>query len=318
MSSFWSIWISVITLGTILGCFLLLRWCLSNKTGVKEGDDMHHEFDGILEINNQLPRWWTILFYVCIVWALVYLALYPGLGNYKGLWNWQSSNQGVLSLAESKAATEKNIANGVISQYDREVATANEAFEPIFNKYYATSIPDLAKDPEALKIGQRLFSQNCSQCHGSDARGANSGFPNLTDNDWIYGGTPEKITETLINGRNALMPAWFESMGADGIEEVVNYALSLSGRKVDDSLAEKGKDRFVVCSACHGADGKGNQMLGAPNLTDNIWLYGGSERAVTETLTYGRNGVMPSFKTTLGEKKIHLVAAYVYSLSENK
>lgn len=318
MNSFWNIWISVITLGTILGCFLLLRWCLSNKTGVKEGDDMHHEFDGILEINNQLPRWWTILFYVCIVWALVYLVLYPGLGSYKGLWNWQSSNQGILSLAESKAAIEKNIADGVISQYDREVAAANEAFEPIFNKYYATTIPDLINDPEALKIGQRLFSQNCSQCHGSDARGANSGFPNLTDHDWIYGGTPEKITETLINGRNALMPAWLDSMGADGIEEVVSYALSLSGRKVDDSLAEKGKDRFVVCAACHGADGKGNQMLGAPNLSDNIWLYGGSERAVTETLTYGRNGVMPSFKTTLGEKKIHLVAAYVYSLSQDK
>ena len=318
MSSFWSIWISVITLGTILGCFLLLRWCLSNKTGVKEGDDMHHEFDGIIEINNQLPRWWTILFYICIVWGLFYLLLYPGLGNYKGLWNWQSSNQGVLSLAESKAAIEKNKADGVISQYDREVAAANETFEPIFNQYFATPIPELARDPEALKIGQRLFSQNCSQCHGSDARGANSGFPNLTDKDWLYGGSPEKITETLINGRNALMPAWLDSMGEDGIAEVVQYALSLSGRKVDESMAAKGKDRFVVCAACHGADGKGNQMLGAPNLTDNIWLYGGTEKTVTETLTYGRNGVMPSFKTTLGEKKIHLVAAYVYSLSQDK
>jgi cytochrome c oxidase cbb3-type subunit 3 len=318
MSSFWSIWISVITLGSILGCYLLLRWCLSNKTGVKEGDDMHHEFDGILEINNQLPRWWTILFYICIVWALVYLVLYPGLGSYKGLWNWQSSNQGILSLAESKAAIEKNIEDGVISQYDREVAAANEAFQPIFDKYYAMTIPDLVSEPEALKIGQRLFSQNCSQCHGSDAKGANIGFPNLTDQDWLYGGTPEKITETLLKGRNALMPAWLDSMGADGIKEVVNYTLSLSGRKVDDSLAEKGKDRFVACAACHGADGKGNQVFGAPNLTDNIWLYGGSEKTVTETLSYGRNGVMPSFKTTLGEKKIHLVAAYVYSLSQNK
>ena len=318
MSSFWSIWISVITLGSILGCYLLLRWCLSNKTGVEEGDDMHHEFDGILEINNQLPRWWTILFYICIVWGLIYLILYPGLGSYKGLWNWQSSNQGILSLAESKAAIEKNIEDGVISQYDREVAAANETFQPIFDKYYAKTIPDLITDPEALKIGQRLFSQNCSQCHGSDARGANSGFPDLTDQDWLYGGTPEKITETLILGRNAIMPAWLDSMGADGIKEVVNYTLSLSGRKVDDSLAEKGKDRFVVCAACHGADGKGNYAFGAPNLTDNIWLYGGSEKTVTETLNYGRNGVMPSFKTTLGEKKIHLVAAYVYSLSQNK
>ncbi|MDP5039738.1 MAG: cytochrome-c oxidase, cbb3-type subunit III, partial [Paraglaciecola sp.] len=311
MSSFWSMWISVITLGSILGCFLLLRWCLSNKTGVKEGDDMHHEFDGILEINNQLPRWWTILFYICIVWALLYLLLYPGLGNFKGLWNWQSSNQGILSLAESRAAVEKNKADGVISQYDREVDQANELFQPIFDGYYARPITELAKDAEALKVGQRLFSQNCSQCHGSDARGQR-GFPNLTDNDWLYGGTPEKITETLINGRNAIMPAWFDSMGADGIEEVVNYVLGLSGRKVDESLAAKGKDRFVACAACHGPDGKGNQAFGAPNLTDDIWLYGNSHEKVTETLTYGRNGVMPAFKNTLGEKKIHLVAAYVY------
>jgi cytochrome c oxidase cbb3-type subunit III len=317
MSSFWSIWISVITLGTILGCFLLLRWCLSNKTGVKEGDDMHHEFDGIIEINNQLPRWWTILFYICIVWALVYLLLFPGLGNFKGLVNWQSSNQGILSLAESKAAIEKNKVDGVISQYDREVATANELFQPIFDGYFARPITELAQDPEALKVGQRLFSQNCSQCHGSDARGQ-KGFPNLTDHDWLYGGTPEKITETLINGRNAMMPAWIDSLGADGIDEVVQYALSLSGRKVDESLAAKGKDRFVVCAACHGPDGKGNQLVGAPNLTDDIWLYGNSTKIVTETLTYGRNGVMPSFKNTLGEKKIHLVAAYVYSLSLDK
>jgi cytochrome c oxidase cbb3-type subunit 3 len=317
MSSFWSIWISVITLGTILGCFLLLRWCLSNKTGVQEGDDMHHEFDGILEINNQLPRWWTILFYICIVWALLYLLLYPGLGNFKGLLNWQSSNQTILSLAESKAAVEQNKVDSVISQYDREVDQANALFEPIFDGYFARPITELALDPEALKVGQRLFSQNCSQCHGSDARGQR-GFPNLTDNDWLYGGSPEKITETLINGRNAMMPAWLDSMGADGIEEVVQYTLSLSGRKVDESLAAKGKDRFVACAACHGADGKGNQLVGAPNLTDDVWLYGNSHEKVTETLNYGRNGVMPAFKNTLGEKKIHLVAAYVYSLSQDK
>jgi len=199
MSSFWSIWITVITLGSILGCFIFLRWCLSNKTGVQEGDDMHHEFDGIIEINNQLPRWWTYLFYICIAWALIYLLLYPGLGNFKGLWNWQSSNQGILSLAESKAAVEKAKEEGVISQYDREVAQANEVFAPIFDSYYAKSIEELIQDPAALKIGQRLFSQNCSQCHGSDARGQR-GFPNLTDNDWLYGGTPDKIVETLIKG----------------------------------------------------------------------------------------------------------------------
>ncbi len=278
---------------------------------------MHHEFDGIVEINNQLPRWWTILFYVCIVWALFYLALYPGLGNWHGLWNWKSSNQGILSLEESRKAVELAKQNNEIVQYDREVAFAQETFGPIFDAYAKRPIEELARDPEALKVGQRLFSQNCSQCHGSDARGQR-GFPNLTDNDWLYGGTPDKIVETLTNGRKAAMPAWLPSMGELGIKELVAYALSLSGRKVDQDLADAGKAKFVVCAACHGQDGKGNHAFGAPNLTDNIWLYGGSEMTVTETLNYGRNGVMPSFKNTLGDQKIHLVAAYVYSLSQDK
>lgn len=315
MSSFWSIWITVITLGSIIGCFLLLRWCLSNKTGVAEGDDMHHEFDGILEINNQLPRWWTILFYVCIVWGFLYFLLYPGLGNFEGLLGWKSSNQGILSLAESEAARKAAKENGSIVQYDRELDFAQERFAPIFAEYAKQPIEQIIEDPQALKIGQRLFSQNCSQCHGSDARGQR-GFPNLTDSDWLYGGTPSKITETLTLGRQALMPAWLDSFGEKGIEEVAAYALSLSGRKVDQPLADRGKVRFAACAACHGPDGKGNQAMGSPNLTDNIWLYGGSHRAVTETLSYGRNGVMPSFKKTLGPEKIHLVAAYVYSLSQ--
>lgn len=317
MSSFWSIWITVITLGSIIGCYLLLRWCLANKTGVDEGDDMHHEFDGIIELNNQLPRWWTILFYVCIVWGFLYLLLYPGLGNFKGLWNWQSSNQNVRSLAESKAAVLQAKAEGKISQYDREIEFANELFAPIFDAYAKQPIEQLARDPEALKIGQRLFSQNCSQCHGSDARGQR-GFPNLSDHDWLYGGSPGKITESLMMGRQAVMPAWLDTFGQQGVDEVVAYTLSLSGRKVDAGLADKGEARFAVCGACHGMDGKGKPALGAPNLTDNIWLYGASERSVTETLSFGRNGVMPAFKDTLGEKKIHLLAAYVYSFSQDK
>ena len=318
MSSFWSIWISVITLGSILGCFLLLRWCLSNKTGVKEGDDMHHEFDGIIEINNQLPRWWTILFYVCIVWALVYLLLFPGLGNFKGLLNWQSSNQNIRSLAESKAAVAALAENGIISEYDREIAQANEQFGPIFDAYYARPITELAKDEAALKVGQRLFAQNCALCHGSDA-GGQRGFPSLSDDDWLYGGSPEKITETLLYGRKAMMPGWIDVMGEQGIKEVTAYVLSLSNRPdLDAGLVSAGKDRFGACAACHGMDGKGNQLVGAPNLTDQIWLYGGTEKSVIETLTHGRNGVMPAFKDTLGEKKIHLVASYVYSLSQDK
>lgn len=320
MSSFWSIWVSVISLGTILGCYLLLRWCLSNKTGVEEGDDMHHEFDGIVEINNQLPAWWTKMFYVVMVWGLVYFLLYPGLGNFQGLLGWKSSNQDVRSLAESKAAVvqaredAKNSLFGVGVQYDREIEFAKETFDPIFDAYAQKSVLELQSDVEALKVGQRLFLQNCSQCHGSDARGQR-GFPNLTDNDWLYGGTPEKIKETLMNGRIAQMPAWIDALGEAGVKDTVAYVLSLSGREVDQAAADRGKANFAMCAACHGADGKGNYAFGAPNLTDNIWLYGGHESNLIETLTYGRNGVMPSFKNTLGEDKIHVVAAYVYSLS---
>lgn len=314
MSSFWSIWISVISLGTILGCFLLLRWCLKNKTGVEEGDDMHHEFDGIVEINNNLPTWWTYMFYAVIVWALVYFVMYPGLGNFAGVLGWKSSHQDIRSLEESRAAVVAAKQNGELVQYDRELEFAAEKFDPVFKEIADRPIEDLLQDPEALAVGQRLFLQNCSMCHGSDARGSR-GFPNLTDDDWLYGGSHEKIKETLRHGRQGAMPGWIDSMGEQGIEEVVAYALSLSGRSVDEGLKEKGKARFAVCAACHGMDGKGNQAMGAPNLTDNIWLYGGSHKDVTETLTLGRAGVMPAFNERLGEDKIHVVAAYVYSLS---
>jgi cytochrome c oxidase cbb3-type subunit 3 len=318
MSMFWTIWISVITLGSILGCFLLLRWCLSNDTGVEEGASMGHVFDGIEELNNQLPRWWTILFYICIVWGVAYLILYPGLGGYKGLLGWTSSNQGILSLEESKLALQKDIDDGNWNDYALQIKYANEKFDPIFAEYAKTPVELLANDERAVQVGQRLFLQNCAQCHGSNAKGAASGFPNLTDNDWLYGGSGDKIKETLILGRRGAMPGWLNSMGEDGVAEVVAYTLSLSGRDVDLSLKEAGKARFVICSACHGIDGKGNQILGAPNLTDNIWLYGGNHKTVTQTLYYGRNGVMPAFKETLGEDKVHVVAAYVYSLSQSK
>lgn len=315
MTMFWTIWISVITLGSIAGCFFLLRWCLTNFAHVEEGESMGHSFDGIEEINNPLPKWWTILFYVTIVFALIYLALYPGLGSYGGIWGWKSSNQNIQSLEESRQARADALEEGDYVQYDVELVKAAERFDPIFEAFAKVPVEELAFDEEANKIGRRLFLQNCAQCHGSDARGQSVGFPNLTDDDWLYGGSGDKIVETLINGRQAAMPGWLEQFGEQGVEEVVAYVLSLSGRKVDQALANKGEARFAVCAACHGMDGKGNQTIGAPNLTDNIWLYGGSKRAVTETLYYGRNGVMPAFKDTLGEDKIHVVAAYVYSLS---
>lgn len=316
MTMFWTIWISVITLGTIAGCWALLVWTLNNHTGVAEGDDMGHEFDGIVEINNQLPKWWTNMFYLTMVWGVLYLIAYPGLGAFKGVLGWESSNQGVLTIAESNEELAKDIAEGNINEYALEIKLAQERFDPIFAEYAKTPVEQLALVEEAVEVGKRLFIQNCAQCHGSDARGQRGGFPNLTDNDWLYGGSGDKIKETLIKGRQGAMPGWLPAFGEQGIKEIVAYTLSLSGRDVDSGLATAGKTRFVACAACHGMDGKGNQMLGAPNLTDNIWLYGGTEKAVTQTLNYGRNGVMPAFNETLGEDKVHVVAAYVYSLSQ--
>lgn len=316
MSSFWSAWIIVLTLAFLVFIIWLLRWNMSNYTGIKEGELMDHEFDGIVEINNPLPRWWMILFWVTIVWGFIYLALFPGLGNFQGLLGWSSSNQDVRSLEDSRAATEAHREAGLIVQYDREVQAAEEEFGPIFAALSDRPIPELAKDEDAVEIGQRLFLQNCAQCHGSNAMGG-KGFPNLTDDDWLYGGSPEDIKTSLIQGRRGQMPAFDGQFNDQQITELATYVLSLSGRKVDPELASAGKKNFAVCSACHGMDGKGNQQLGAPNLTDNIWLYGGSQAAIEETLHNGRNGVMPAWIDILGEDKIHVISAYVYGLSND-
>jgi len=323
MSSFWNIWVWVLSLGTLVGCFLLLRMCLKNFAGVEEGESMGHTFDGIEELNNPLPKWWSTFFLLTIVWAFGYMALY-GLGNWTGFLGWKSSNQGILNLAESKAKTLEYLDkdSGVLVQYDREVAAADAKFGPIFEAYAARSIEDLATDEDALKVGQRLFIQNCSQCHGSDAHGT-TGFPNLADKDWLYGGTPEAIKETLMNGRIASgMMAWEGALGGDqGVKEVAAYVISLSGRSVDPELAKAGKGKFALCAGCHGPDGQGSlalgMPLGAPNLSDNIWLYGGSKRVIEESIRNGRAGVMPAWKDILGEEKVHLVSAYVYSLSQD-
>ena len=321
MSSFWNIWVWVLTLGSLVGCFLLLRWCLKNFAGVEEGESMGHTFDGIEELNNPLPKWWSTFFLLTIIWAFGYIALY-GLGNWTGVIGWKSSNQGILNLAESKAKTIEYLASdsGVLVQYDREIAAADAKFGAIFEAYAARSIEELATDEEALKVGQRLFIQNCAQCHGSDAHGT-TGFPNLADKDWLYGGTPAAIKETIMNGRTAMgMMAWEGALGGDqGVKEVAAYVISLSGRSVDPELAKAGKGKFAICAGCHGAEGQGSLALGlpmgAPNLADNIWLYGGSKRVIEETIRHGRAGVMPPWKDILGEEKIHVISAYVYSLS---
>jgi len=323
MSSFWNIWVWVLTLGSLVGCFILLRWCLKNFAGVEEGESMGHSFDGIEELNNPLPNWWSTFFLLTIIWAFIYIAMY-GLGNWTGFLGWKSSNQGILNVAESKAKTAEylNKDSGVLVQYDREVAQADEKYGPIFEAYAARSIEDLATDAEAIKVGQRLFIQNCSQCHGSDARGT-TGFPNLADKDWLYGGSAEEIKASIMHGRVAAgMMAWEGALGGEqGVKEVAAYVISLSGRSVNADLAEAGKAKFGMCAGCHGPDGQGSLALGlpmgAPNLTDNVWLYGGSQRAIEESIKNGRAGVMPPWKDILGEEKVHVISAYVYSLSQD-
>jgi cytochrome c oxidase cbb3-type subunit 3 len=318
MTTFWSIWVIVLTLACLALCFGLLVWNMKNYVGVEEGESCGHEFDGIEEINNPLPKWWTIMFFATFVWAVVYLIAYPGMGNWEGLFKWTSSNQGITTLAESKQATIDNQAAGKRVQLDQEIAKADERFGPVFQQFAKQDIIELAKNEEALEIGQRLFAQNCSQCHGSDARGG-LGFPNLTDKDWLYGGTPSDIKKSLMDGRVAVgMAAWGAALGEEGVDHVAAYVLSLSGRTVNQKDAESGKAKFAMCAACHGVDGKGNTAMGAPNLTDNIWLYGGSQRAVKESITNGRAGVMPAWKDILGEDKVHILTAYVYSLSQDK
>ncbi len=322
MSSFWSIWITVITLFVIIGCFVLLRWCTKNTTNVEEGESMGHSFDGIEELNNPLPKWWSYMFYITIVFGLAYLALYPGLGNFKGQLGWSSSNQsighveGVSVKADSKAAVAAAEKEGRYVQYDQEVKKADEKYGPIFAAYLNTPLEELVKNKEALNVGKRLFLQNCAQCHGSDARGS-KGFPNLTDDAWLYGGDLATIKTTLMNGRHGMMPPKGGLPIADSeLTGLAEYLFELSGRQYDAKLAAEGKVSFMKgCFACHGMDAKGNKFLGAPDLTDKAWLYGGSRNAIIESIKHGRSGLMPAWKDVLGEEKVHVITAYVYSLS---
>jgi len=294
-SEFWTVWIAIGTLGGI--AFLMILLVANSSQPLKEGEDpesMGHNWDGIEELNNPLPLWWLIMFWLTIIFALGYLFLYPGIGSYKG---YLDSNN--------------------LAEYNAEVMAADAKYNPIYEKYAAIDIATLSKDDSAMRTGGRLFANNCAICHGSDARGAR-GFPNLTDNDWLYGGQPAQIKTTILNGRHGNMPAWKAILGDDGVKQVASYVLSLSGRKVPADEISAGKEKFSACAGCHMATGKGMQALGAPNLTDKIWLYGASRKAIEKTISYGRKGVMPSFKAHLGENKAHIVAAYIYSLSEKK
>ncbi len=295
-SGFWSAYISVLTIVSILACCVLL-WKLSTKRlapGEKAGVMGHVWDENLEEYNNPLPRWWMWLFWITLVFAVVYLVLYPGLGSYAGVLNWSSTGQ-----------------------WDKEQARAAERFEPKFAQYAAMDIPAVAADPKAREMGQRMFLNYCAQCHASDARGSR-GFPNLADNDWLYGGTPEAIVATITNGRTGMMPPW-PQLGEEGIRNVAHYVLQMAGRTHDSLKATQGKDVYAAnCAACHGPDGTGNHALGAPNLTDDTWLYGAGESTIIESITKGRNGQMPAWGPFLGPNKTHLLAAYVYGLSQGK
>ncbi|HZJ91878.1 MAG TPA: cytochrome-c oxidase, cbb3-type subunit III [Thiopseudomonas sp.] len=298
MTSFWNWYIVILTSGTILAITWLIFATRKGQRSDTTDETLGHVYDGIEEYDNPLPRWWFMLFVGTIIFAVGYLVLYPGMGNWKG----------VLPGYEGGWTSTK--------QYDREIVKADAKYGPIFAKYAAMSIEDTAKDDDALKMGGRLFASHCSVCHGSDAKGAH-GFPNLTDNDWIWGGEPATIKASIMNGRNAAMPGWEAALGNEGIKNVTGYVRGLSGLKNPEGLdLEAGQQSYnTMCVACHGPDGTGNQMLGAPNLTDRIWLYGSSFAQVQQTIRHGRNGQMPAQADFLGNDKVHLLAAYVYSLS---
>ena len=293
ISNFWHWYVAVISLVSILGCAVLLYSQTKARPAKGQKIELHgHVWDeDLTEYNNPLPRWWMWLFYITIIFSLGYLAVYPGLGNFGGTFNWTSANE-----------------------YEAEIKQATAEYGPLFDKYMKVDVATLSKDARANAMGQRLFLNDCAQCHGSDAGGA-KGFPNLRDKDWLYGGDPASIETTILNGRNGVMPALGAAIGGEaGIMEVTNYVRSLSGLKHDAKLAEAGKAKFAICAACHGGEAKGNQAMGAPNLTDAIWLYGNSEEIIAETIRNGRNNMMPAQKERLGEAKVHLLAAYVYSL----
>ena len=291
--SFWSHYIAWITLAGILACVVLL-WLTSRKklAGSADNTTGHVWDEDLREMNNPLPLWWVGMFLITIVFALFYLILYPGLGSSEGSLAWTSQNQ-----------------------YQQEVDQANADVAPLYARFDAMAPEQVALDPKARHIGEHLFLNNCAQCHGSDARGT-KGFPNLTDADWLYGGSPEQIRTSITQGRQGNMPPMAAAVGSpEDVKNLAHHVLSLSGSPHDSLRAALGKGKFGACAACHGADGKGNQALGAPNLTDKIWLHGWGEEAIVAMVTQGKLNQMPGQEGRLTPSQIHVLSAYVWGLS---
>lgn len=295
MSSGWSLFIVIITVANIVACLWLIMWNKQKRNEFKQGDTTGHTWDGDLqEYNNPLPRWWLWLFILTIIFSAAYLYYYPGLGTYEGSGGWSQQ-----------------------AQYEGEMSAAASTYGPLFKAYAQKPIPELAADKKAMESGHRLFLNYCATCHGSDA-GGSPGFPNLTDGIWLWGGEPEMIKTSIMLGRSGVMPPMGAGLNEQQLNDLTAYVLSLSGTDASSlGKADEGQKTYAaMCVACHGAEGKGNQAAGFPNLSDKDWIYGGTPGVIKETLTKGRNGVMPAHGAFLGEEKVHLLAAYIYSLNK--
>ena len=293
-SNGWSLFVAAATLVSLLACLVLLF--IASRRKVIPGDDTTgHVWDvDLRELNNPLPRWWMLLFVLTIVFGALYLVLYPGLGSVAGYWKWSSA-----------------------SELGADTHQAQAELVPLYARFRGMPAETLARDPQAHALGERLFVNNCAACHGSDARGS-KGFPNLTDNDWLWGGAPERIAETIREGRQGQMPPMAAAVGsAEDVRQVANYVLSLSGSPHNTLLAQLGRSKFTACAACHGPAGKGNPLLGAPNLADAVWLHGWGEDAVVRMINEGKLNIMPAHKDRLSEDQIRILAAYVWSLSQS-
>jgi cytochrome c oxidase cbb3-type subunit 3 len=292
INSGWSVYVAVATVVGLAACLALLVFAARRRVMAGDNTTGHVWDEDLRELNNPLPRWWMWLFVLTIVFAAAYLVVYPGLGSQPGTFGWTS-----------------------IAQHQAEQAQARADSAPLFATFAAQSTKELARNPKATAIGERLFANNCATCHGADARGS-KGFPNLTDSDWLWGGSPEQIEETITKGRQGTMPPIAAAVGSlEDVRNVAQYVLSLSGSPHNTLAAQLGKPKFAICAACHGINGKGNPALGAPNLTDKVWLHGWGEDAIVAMVTQGKSNVMPAHGERLSPQQIRVLAAYVWSLS---
>jgi len=288
----WSAYIGAATVLGLVACIVLLFVAARTKPMSGDNTTGHVWDEDLTELNNPLPRWWMWLFVLTVVFAGIYLGLYPGLGSLAGRLGWSSA-----------------------AEYEQEKQQARATAAPVYASFAPLAFENLARDPRAMAVGERLFANNCAGCHGSDAKGS-KGFPNLTDTDWLYGGTPEKIVESITQGRQGTMPPMAAAVGnADDVRDLANYVLSLSGSEENKTSAAYGRSKFTACAACHGAKGTGNPLIGAPNLTDDIWLHGWGVPAVTAMINKGKHSVMPAHAERLSAEQIRVLAAYVWGLS---